>query len=58
LPIYLDPNSWSACEWWYEDEIEIYRFMQENEEEIKRYASEHGMTLRDAIKELYGGGDK
>jgi len=51
--IELDPNSWLDAEWWFEDEPDVFNFMQENEVKIKEYAKKHNMTIRDAIVYLY-----
>lgn len=51
--IKLDPNSWLDAEWWFEDEPDVFNFMQENKEEIIEYSIECDMTIRDAIVYLY-----
>lgn len=51
--IELDPNSWLDAEWWYEDEPEIIKFMQDHEFEIKQYVREHNITIKDGIDYLY-----
>jgi hypothetical protein len=51
--IVLDPNNWYDAEWWYEDEPEVFNFMQKNEDIIKEYAKEKGMTIKNTIDYLF-----
>lgn len=51
--IKLNPNNWQDCEWWYEDEPDVFKFMRKNEDMITQYALENGMTIRDGIRYLF-----
>ena len=49
----LDPNDWEDCEWWFEDEPEVFEFMRNNEDIIRFYAEKNGMTIKKAIDYLF-----
>lgn len=51
--IKLDPNDWFDALWYYDDEPEVYDFMVENEDRIRRYARENSRTLKDSIDILF-----
>ena len=51
--IELDPNDWYDALYWFEDESEIYDFMEENEDIIKFYAIRNGMTIKGSIDYLF-----
>ena len=51
--IKLDANSWDDCEWWYEDEPDVFEFMRENEDKIRNYALKYGLTIKQSIDICY-----
>jgi hypothetical protein len=51
--IELDSNNWYDNLYWYEDESEIFEFMENNEDIIKQYAKEKGMTIKNTIDFLF-----
>lgn len=55
--IVLEVNDWEDCEWWYEDEPEVFKFMRANKDMIVKYSLENGMNFRDGIKYLFKIGD-
>jgi len=38
---------------WYEDELEIFEFMRNNEDKITQYALENWMNFKDGIDYLF-----
>ena len=51
--IELDPNDWYDALYWFEDEPEVFNFMEENEDIIKFYAIRNGMTIKNSIDYLF-----
>lgn len=51
--IKLNLNSWYDALFWFEDEPEVFDFMEANEEKIKFYAEKNGMTIKGAIDYLF-----
>lgn len=51
--IRLNPNDWDDAEWWYEDEPDVFEFMDKNENIIKFYAKENGMIIKGIIDLLF-----
>ena len=53
MVIKLDPYNWQDVLYWFEDELEIFEFMRNNEDMIVKYSLENGMTIRDGIRYLF-----
>lgn len=51
--IELDSNDWYDILFWFEDEPEVFNFIEENEDVIKCYALQNCMTLKDTIDYLF-----
>jgi len=51
--IELDPNDWYDNLYWFEDEPEVSKFMEENENKIRKYAKEYGLTIKGSIDIMY-----
>jgi len=51
--IKLNPCSWHDAEYWFEDELEVFEFMRNNENMITQYSLENCMTIRDGIRYLF-----
>ena len=51
--IKLDPNDWYDALYWFEDEPEVFEFMELNEDIIKFYAIRNGMTIKNSIDYLF-----
>jgi len=49
----LDPNDWYDNLYWFEDEPEVSKFMEENEDKIRKHAKEYGLTIKNSIDILY-----
>ena len=51
--IELDPNDWYDNLYWFEDEPEVFEFMEQNEDKIKQYAENYGITIKNSIDIMY-----
>jgi len=51
--IELDPNDWYDNLYWFEDESDVFEFMEENEDKIKQYAKKYGITIKNSIDIMY-----
>jgi hypothetical protein len=49
----LDPNDWEDNIYWFEDEPEVFEFMEKNEEKIKLYSENNGLSIKASIDILY-----
>jgi len=51
--IELDPNDWYDNLYWFEDELDVFDFIEENEDRIKEYANKYDLTIKNSIDILY-----